>query len=134
MESEIVRPGPSAPDDEFFQKLRGDVEHQISTYIYEVAEGSLGNPLSAEQIRSYLKAMQVRLVHPRWEIVEIRNTVEEVRTGEGTKRNCVTLAEDRDYVLVFDPVDEQHHLAFRSEYGLATWGISGDAVGCFIAR
>jgi len=47
---------------------------------------------------------------------------------------CVTMAEDEGYVLVFDPVDEQYHLAWRSENGLGTWGICGDGVGCFIAR
>jgi hypothetical protein len=50
------------------------------------------------------------------------------------KRMCVTMAEDQGHVLVFDAVDEQYHLAWRGEYGLGTWGISGDGVDCFIAR
>jgi hypothetical protein len=44
------------------------------------------------------------------------------------------MAEDEGYVLVFDPVDEEYHLAWRSEDGLGTWGVRGDGVGCFIAR
>jgi hypothetical protein len=52
----------------------------------------------------------------------------------GVSRICVTMAEDDGYVLVFDPVDEEYHLAWRSERGLGTWGVRGDAVGCFLAR
>jgi len=44
------------------------------------------------------------------------------------------MAEDEGYVLVFDPVDEVYHLAWRGEYGLGTWGIRGEGVECFIAR
>lgn len=47
---------------------------------------------------------------------------------------CVTMAEDEGYVLVFDPVDGQYHLAWRGEYGLGTRRVRGDGVGCFIAR
>jgi hypothetical protein len=44
------------------------------------------------------------------------------------------MAEDEGYVLVFDAVDEEFHLAWRGEHGLGTWGIRGDAVESFIAR
>ena len=47
---------------------------------------------------------------------------------------CVTMAEDEGYVLSLRPWDEQYHLAWRGVYGLSTWGIRGDGVGCFIAR
>jgi hypothetical protein len=44
------------------------------------------------------------------------------------------MAEEDGYVLIFDPIFEEYHLAFRSADGLGTWGIRGDGVGCFIAR
>jgi len=78
--------------------------------------------------------MRLCLVEPHWEEINICNTHEEIQTGAGAKRMCVTMAEDRGYVLAFDPVDEQYHLAWRSENGLGTWGVCGDGVGCFIAR
>ena len=78
--------------------------------------------------------MRLCLVEPHWEEANICNTPVESLTGVGTKRMCVTMAEEVGYVLVFDPVDEEYHLAWRSEHGLGTWGIRGDGVGCFIAR
>jgi hypothetical protein len=78
--------------------------------------------------------MRLCLTEPRWEEVYICNTAEEIRTGEGVSRMCGTMAEDEGYVLVFDPVEEAYHLAWRSEHGVGTWGVRGDAVGCFLAR
>jgi hypothetical protein len=128
------RPEPDAADKDFFHQLRGKLSHEISSYVYELPEGSLGNRLPADQIRGYLNSMRICLVEPHWEEVNICNTSEESWIGMRVKRMCVTMAEDGGYVLVFDPVDEQYHLAWRSEYGLGTWGVSGDGVGCFIAR
>jgi hypothetical protein len=127
-------PEPDAVDKDFFQQLRREVERQISGYVYGVPAGAVGTPFPAGEIRTLLDAMRLYLVAPRWEEVHIRNTPEEIRTGVGVRRMCVTMAEDDGYVLVFDPVDEEYHLAWRSEHGLGTWGVKGDAVGCFLAR
>jgi hypothetical protein len=121
-------------DRDFFLRLRNGVERQISEYVYEVPSGAIGTPLPADQIRSDLEVMRLCLVEPRWEEVNICNTAAEIWTGVGNRRICVTLAEDNGYVLIFDPVEEGYHLAWRSDAGLGTWGVSGDAVGCFIAR
>jgi hypothetical protein len=125
---------PDQADKDLFQRLRRELDRQISGYVYEVPAGSIASPLSADQIRGYLNSMHLCLVEPRWEEVNVCNTSEESWTGVGVKRTCVTMAEDGGYVLVFDPVDEQYHLAWRGEGGLGTWGIRGDGVGCFIAR
>ncbi len=125
---------PDAADRDFFDRLRRDVEREIAEYVYEVPAGAIGMPLSPEQIRADLDAMRLCLVEPRWEEVLVCNTAEQIETGAGLIRNCVTLAEDDGYVLLFDPIDNEYHLAWRSEVGLRTWGVRGDAVGCFIAR
>jgi hypothetical protein len=91
-------------------------------------------PLPDDVIRGYLNSMRLCLVEPHWEEAHICNTSEEARTGVGVKRMCVTMAEDEGYVLVFDPVDDEYHLAWRSDNGLGTWGIRGNGVECFIAR
>ena len=134
MRKAISNPEPDAADKYFFQRLRRGLEHEISGYVYEHLADAIGSPLPAEVIRAYLNSMRLCLVEPHWEEVNICKTREETRTGVGVKRMCVTMAEDEGYVLVFDPVDEQYHLAWRSENGLGTWGICGDGVGCFIAR
>ena len=134
MQNATSNPEPDAADKDFFQQLRRELDNQISGYVYEVPAGAIGSPLPADEIRAYLNSMRLCLVEPHWEEVNICNTSEESWTGVGVKRVCVTMAEDQGYVLVFDPVDEQYHLAWRSEYGLGTWGIRGDGVGGFIAR
>ena len=130
----IPNPEPDTADKDFFRRLRSELEHEIAGYVYEVPAGAIGSPLSADVIRSYLNSMRLCLVEPHWEEVNVCNTSEESWTGVGIKRKCVTMAEDESYVLVFDPIDEQYHLAWRSESGLGTWSVRGDGVGCFIAR
>ena len=134
MEKTISNAEPDAADKDFFQQLRLELEHQISGYVYEVPAGAIGSPLPDHQIRADLNTMRLCLVEPHWEEVNICNTGEEARTGVGVKRMCVTMAEEEGYVLVFDAIDAQYHLAWRSEHGLGTWGVRGDGVGCFIAR
>jgi hypothetical protein len=127
-------PEPDAADVDFFRQLRREVERQISEYVYQVPRGAIGTPLPADEIRADLKLMRLCLVEPRWEEVDICNTPQEAKTGMGNRRKCVTMAEDKGYVLVFDQVGNEYYLAWRGERGLGTWGIRGDAVGCFIAR
>ncbi len=126
--------GSDTTDKDFFQRLRRELEQEISNYVYEAPAGALGTPLPADEIARLLEEMRPCLIEPHWEEVHIRNTPEEIKTGIGVKRRCVAMAEDEGYVLVFDSVDEVYHLAWRSEFGLGTWGIRGDGVGCFIAR
>ena len=134
MQNEISNPEPDAADKGFFQRLRLELEHQISSYVYEVHPDAIGSPLSADVIRGYLNSMRLCLVEPRWEEVNICNSLEGSRVT--VRRMCVTMAEDGDYVLVFDPIDQEYHLAWRNQrgLGLGTWGIHGDGVECFIAR
>lgn len=127
-------PEPDIAEKDFLQRLRRDVERQISAYVYQLPAGALGTPLKPEEIRSGLDEMRRCLVEPRWEEVVICNTPEEIRTANGVSRKCVTMAEDEGYALVFDPLEKEYHLAWRSERGLGTWGIRGDAIGCFLAR
>jgi hypothetical protein len=108
------------------RKSSGIFPSSLSAYAASIRVRS---PLSADQIRGYLNSMRLCLVEPRWEEVNVCNTSEQSWTGVGVKRTCVTMAEDGGYVLVFDPVDEQYHLAWRGEGGLGTWGIRGDGVG-----
>jgi len=134
MERAVSNPEPDAADKDFFERLRRELEHQILDYVYEVPAGATGVPLPDDVIRDYLNSMRLCLVEPRWEEANICNTSEEARTGVGVKRMCVTMAEDEGYVLVFDPVDDKYHLAWRSDNGLGTWGIRGNGVECFISR
>ncbi len=134
MPKPISGDGSDAADKDFFRRLRRELENQIAGYLYIAPADALGTQLSPGQIRDALNSMRLCLVEPCWEEVNICNAPQEGRTDLGVRRMCVTMAEDQGYVLVFDPVDEEYHLAWRSEKGLGTWGIRGDGVECFIAR
>ena len=110
------------------------MERQIASYSYEAPTDSIATPLHPDEIHGLVSAMRLYLVEPYWGEVNICNSREKWLTGIGVKRRCVTMAEDDGYVLVYDPVDEHYHSAWRSERGLGTWGIRGDGMECFIAR
>ena len=134
MQKATSKPETDATDRDFFRRLRSELEQEISGYAYKHPADAIGSPLPPDVIRGYLNSMRLCLVEPCWENVNICDALGATRTDAGRKRMCVTMAEDERYVLVFDPVDEEYHLAWRSEDGLGTWGIRGDGVGCFIAR
>ena len=122
-----------AEEGEFLQRLRRALDRQIADYVYEVPESAIGNPLPAQMVAKYLDSMRQCLVEPHWEEVNICTPEESVR-GTRVKRKCVTMAEENSYVLIFDPLGEEYHLAWRGPDGLGTWGIRGNGVECFIAR
>jgi hypothetical protein len=64
MQKAISSSKPDAADKEFFQRLRRELDHQISGYVYEVPAGSIRNPLPADVIRSYLNSVRLCLVEP----------------------------------------------------------------------
>ena len=59
MQNAGANPDPDAVDKDFFQRLRREVERQISGYVYEVPAGAVGTPLPADEIRTLLDAMRV---------------------------------------------------------------------------
>jgi hypothetical protein len=125
-----------ATENDLFARLRREVELEISGYVYEVPPGAVGTPFSPKEIQDHLSLMRLCLVDPHWEEVEVRDTFEQIQTDVGPSRKCITIAEDESgYVLMFDPLENSYVLAYRNkERGLGTFGIRGDAVGCFLAR
>ena len=113
---------PNAADAELLHRLRRDLDRQIAAYVYKCPEGAVGSPLPAETILNYLGSMRRCLVEPRWEEANIC-TPQESLTGMGVKGMCVTMAEEDSYALIFDPICEEYHLAWRSADGLGTWGV-----------
>ena len=47
MQKAISNREPDAADKDFFQRLRRELENQISGYVYEVPADAIGDPLSA---------------------------------------------------------------------------------------
>jgi hypothetical protein len=120
---------------EYLLRLRLKVEQHIETYVYQFPSGMIGNPWSDARIKQGLEQFKRSLVEPYWEEVEIRDTFDQVSMAVAPRRQCAVVADDGEgMLLLFDPVEGSFVLAQREAHGLITFGVRGDAVGCFLAR
>ena len=79
--------------------------------------------------------MRGSLIDPYWVEVELRDTFEQIKMSDSERRKCAAVADDgKGMLLLFDPVEQSFVLAQRGVTGLSTFGVRGDAVGCFLAR
>jgi hypothetical protein len=109
--------------------LRRQVEREIDEYVYQLPEGAIGNPWPAEKVEQRLRAFRSALVEPYW-----ANVIDD---DKRTKRCIVIADEKRGTLLVFEPEAQKFMLAMQSklkEGGLISFGVDGDAVGCFLAQ
>jgi hypothetical protein len=107
-------------------ELRQTVEREIDEYVYEVPDGARGNPWSTDKVKRELNAFREALVEPYWA---------DVVDDEKQKKGCVVVADDgRSYLLVFEPEQGMFMLVMRKAGDLISFGVDGDAVGCFLAR
>jgi hypothetical protein len=123
------------PTDIDLSLLRQRVEKEIATYHYDFPDNAVGTPWTDAAIQSGLEQFRASLLEPYWTEVEIRDTFEQVGMIAGPRRRCVAVADDgKGILLLFDPAEHSFVLAERSSTGLTTFGVRGDAVGCFLAR
>lgn len=117
------------------ETLRRIVENEIEHYLYPSSTDMIGVPWTEERVRAELAAMKGALVSPYWSEVELRDTHEQIAASPALSRMCGVVADDRKgTLLVFDPVENEFMLAVRHNDKLMTFGVRGDAVGCFMAR
>jgi hypothetical protein len=114
------------------EELAKRVSAEIDNYVYEYPDGMIGRPLSAETIGDHLQKMRAALIKPYWAEITLRDTLEPTNA---TVRRCAVVADDtKGTVLAFDPVAGNFLLACQLGDALESFGIDGDAVGCFMAR
>jgi hypothetical protein len=78
--------------------------------------------------------MRSALVDPYVVDVVRRGVVAAVETPKISKQ-CIVVADDgRGTLLAYDPLADEFLLAAEGASGLVDFGVSGDAVGCFLAR
>jgi hypothetical protein len=125
----------STNDSQSLSYLRLSVERQIDEYVYVLPDCAIGGPIPPERIAAGLAEMRASLIDPYWVDVEIRDTFEQCGMSSGPRRRCVAVADDRKGMrLLFDPAEQSFVLAQRTDTGLVTFNVRGDAVGCFLAR
>jgi hypothetical protein len=109
-----------------FSALKQQIEHEIDEYVYRVPEGTIGNPWPAEKVEQHLRAFRAALVEPYWA---------DVTDDDKQLKRCVVVADDgKGCPLIFEPEAQKFMLAMQKGSGLMSFGVDGDAVGCFFAR
>ena len=58
MQKAISNLEPDATDKDLFEKLRRELDIEISSYAYEHPAEAIGSPLSDDVIRTYLNSMR----------------------------------------------------------------------------
>ncbi len=115
-------------------ELERFVLDEIESYRYEVPEGAIGRAFSSEKVERMLAEMRALLVKPDWQIVEIRDTWEQMHLDAPELRECVLVADDPEsHAMYYDPIEEDFVLTM-GDHPPQTFGVRGDAVGCFFAR
>ena len=126
---------PHVADDEFLDALRHEVKAALDGYEYSAPGNTIGNPMSDKSVQAGLDEMRAALVQPYWLDVELRDSFEQTKMATApTRRGAVVADDHKGVLLLFDPVEEEYVLAQRTDRGFATFGVRGDAVGCFLAR
>ena len=115
-------------------ELQQLVRAEIDAYVYEVPRGGVGNPWSAEKVRAGLEDMRSAVVPPYWTEVEIRDTFEQCSGEARLLQRCAVVADNQaGTLLLWDPKGREFFLAERRHGRLISFGVRGDAVGCYLA-
>jgi hypothetical protein len=122
-------------DLELLRNLGNRVRTELEQYIYCVPSDAVGNPMSNETVMAALDELRRAQVEPYWALVEIRDTFEQVGLESVPRRKCAVVADDRrGYFLLWDPPNDEFFLAQSLSGVLTSFGVRGDAVGCFLSR
>jgi hypothetical protein len=118
------------------EDIRRRVLVEIGDYRYAVPQGALGHPWSPEKIENQLQQLRSALVAPYWVQMSRRDTYERaVGAARSTVRRCAIVADDgAGNFLAFDPIANEFLLAAKHDDVFESFGVTGDAVGCFMAR
>ena len=83
-----------------------------------------------------LEEFRASLVEPYWISVEVRDSLEDIHRDPPLCRDCMVVATDQaGMILAFDLEARGFVLITRSSSGgYETFGVRGDAVGCFLSR
>lgn len=115
--------------------LRSKVSAEIERYRYEHVDGLVGGAWSEQKVHAALKEFRSALVEPYWADVVRRDTAAQVGMPHPPLDRCAIVADDgTGTLLAFDPAAGEYLLVQRHGGMLESFGVNGDAVGCFMAR
>src|SRR6185437_11706437 len=111
-------------DPQLLQNLRLKVMAEIDQYVYQVPNGSIGNPWDEDKVLAQLKEMRKALVDPYWIEIELRDEFDQCDVEYAPKQSCAVVADDgRGCLLLWDPTQGEFLLAQRIDGQLASFGV-----------
>ena len=100
--------------------VRKLVEHELATYKYEPANGTLGQPWSPERVQVQITALEAALVTPSLAEFQVRDTTAELRIEPPRMVRYWIVARDAQANVVF--YDPQRRSSGSPKYGpMGTW-------------
>jgi hypothetical protein len=123
-------------EDSELNRLADAVKQEIDSYVYRVPEHSMGSAWAGEKVDAAIEKMRACLVEPYWIDVEVRDTFEQVADIQAKKARCAVVADDHTGVLLVWDASAQDYCLVQQQAGdsATSFGVRGDAVGCFLSR
>jgi hypothetical protein len=117
------------------KELSRKVSAEIDNYVYVFPKGMVGRPWNAEKVEAQLRELRAALIEPYLATVVRRDTIEQINSADPPQSRCAVVADDgHGNLLVFDLAAAEFLLVRRGTDYLESYGVTGDAVGCFMAR
>jgi hypothetical protein len=117
------------------EELSRRLSAEIDNYVYDYTDELVGAPWGTDRIKTGIRELQSALIEPYWARVIRRDTIEQIASADPPVCRCAVVADDgKGTLLVFDPAAAEFLLARRITDTLESYGVSGDVVGCFMAR
>jgi len=86
-------------------------------------------------VTALLAEMKASLIVPYCAEITFRDSIAHCHADPPIVRRCAIVADDsKGAILAYDPDKHEFLLARRGREGLESFGVMGDAVGCFMAR
>lgn len=86
----------------------------------------MGSAWPPEKVERHLSDFRAALVEPYW-----TNVIDD---DKQKKRGVVVADDTKGILLVFEPLAQKFFLVMSKGNELISFGVDGDAVGCFLAR
>jgi hypothetical protein len=110
-------------------EIQQRVSVEIDNYIYEYPPSMVGDPWPAEKVEALLRSFRSALIDPYWVDALLPSAA-----NQRVTRCAIVAGHGDDYLVAFDPTTNEFFLAVRTDNGVTSIGVYGDAVGCWMAR
>ena len=121
------------------EELRQYCEREITEYAHGNHKATAGNPWPKEKVQEQLRECKAALVEPYKINIELRDTMEQIKSSPPVICEVWVVADDRrGYKIIYNPKTREFGLAqytVGDNYDIPlSINVNGDLVGTFMAR